>query len=442
MVVVAFVLIILLSVIDNSFSSALFLMMTYFVGIGLTFSLPNRSRSRGRKVFDIVFFIYIIVAFIVSQSFSISDHFMVSDSSRYIESYINRISFYYVKQDFINCYLHFSDSNILYNAYLNAMAMFVNTHLDGMTIYGMTLLQTLWGILSSIILYRILSRHFKEEKASYYTLVFALCSLFLFYSTIIIRDIIICFLYLCIFDVVDQKFSLTGLVKLIIFMILAWGVRLYSGLFLITFIAYYLYIRFRTSRLKYIAIILFVVGMVLVVRVLFTSFLMEQTTAELQGYEELSAERSAGGIVSKLQTLPSGFSHFAIVLFTMIRPMPPFGIYWGVQTFSHIVMSSMFLIAGFFWFVVFYSLCYQLFLKKYFFKIPFEQVALLLICLMFMLANAFHPDIRRMLPVFPILFVQFTKICETEKVKLFRSRISKYLMIFYVVMAFGMLVVM
>ncbi|MEY8686515.1 hypothetical protein AB9N12_10420 [Bacteroides sp. AN502(2024)] len=322
------------------------------------------------------------------------------------------------------------------------MAMFANNDLGGMTVYGITLLQTVWGILSAIVLFRILSRHFEVEKAFHYTLLFALCSLFLFYSTVVIRDIVICFLYLCAFDVVDQKFSLTGLMKLGVIMILAWGIRLYSGIFATAFIGYYLYVRCRTGNLKLITTFLFAVLLIVVAGAILSSSLVEQTTAELEGYEELSAERSAGGMVSKLQSLPFGISYFAIVCFTMVRPLPPFAIYSGVQTFSHIVMSSMCLIAGFFWFVVFYSLCCQLFLKKYIFKIPFEQVVMLLVCLVFMLANASHPDIRRMLPVFPILFIQFAEICEAEKVTLFDSKISKCLMAFYVVMAFGMLAIM
>ena len=113
-------------------------------------------------------------------------------------------------EDLYKCYFEFSDSNLLYNAYLNVMAVFANTKLDGMTVFGMTLLQTVWGILSSIVLFRILTRHIEVDKAFRYTLIFSLCSLFLFYSTVIIRDIIICFLYLCAFDIVDRKFSLLG----------------------------------------------------------------------------------------------------------------------------------------------------------------------------------------------------------------------------------------
>lgn len=442
MFIAAFVLIVLLSVIDGSLSSALFLVIIYIMGMLLTYSLPSAYRQKGGGLFDKVYITYITIAYIVSQSFTVYDHYIVSDSSRYIESYINRISFFYNSEDFYNCYLNFSDTNLLYNSFLNIIAMFANNYLGGMTIYGMTLLQTVWGILSTVVLFRIFARHIEVEKAYRYTLVFALCTLFLFYSTVIIRDIVICFLYLCAFDVVDQKFSLTGVVKLLVIMFLVWGVRLYSGLFVAAFIAYYLYVRFRNSHFKSIATILFAAVLIVAAEALMASSIMEQTTAELQGYEELSAERSAGGMVSKLQSLPSGISHLAIVLFTMIRPLPPFGIYAKAETFSNVVMSSVCLIAGFFWFVVFYSLCYQLFFKKYIFKIPFESVVLLVICLVFLLANASHPDVRRMLPVFPVLFLQFAKLCDYEGMKLFGSKVSKSLITLYIVMAFGMLFIM
>lgn len=439
---VVILLILLLSAFDSSFTSLYISAVMYVIGVFVVLIYLKDRHKAVFHLYNLVFVIYVVAAFIVSFSFTVTDNFMVSDSSRYIESYMNRTVFYFDKQDLFNCYNEFADNNLLYNAYLNAMAMFANNRLDGMTVYGMTLLQTVWGIMSAIVLYRILARRFDFNKSYRYTLVFALCSLFLFYSTVVIRDIVICFLYLCAFDVVDQKFSLKGLIKLFIIMILVWGIRLYSGIFAGAFIGYYLYVQFRTSRLKSVVTFLFAFVLIFAVGAILTSSLGQQTAAELEGYQELSAERSAGGIVSKLLLLPPGISHFAIVLFTMVRPLPPFAIYSGVQTFSHIVMSSMCLVAGFFWFVVFYSLCYQLFFKKYIFKIPFEQVVMLLVCLVFMLANASHPDIRRMLPVFPILFVQFAEICEVEKVTLFDNKISKCLMTFYVVMAFGMLAIM
>lgn len=435
-------LIILLSVIDSSYFTLMCLCVTYCIGLALVLTVPKLSRSNCYKVYNVVFFCYSLLAYVVSASFSVTNNFLVSDSSRYIESYINRNYLFFDIYDLIDCYFGFSDSNLLYNAYLNVAAMFANNSLDGMTVYGMTLLQTIWGGLSAIVLFKILVRHVDIKRAFSGTIIFMLCSLFLFYSTVIIRDIVICFFYLCAYDIIDQKFSFFGVIKLLILVLLAWGVRLYSGIFLMAFVGYYFYVRSRRSRFKSVATILFAIVLIVAIAGVVQSSIVEQTTAELQDYESLSAERSGGGMISKLQSLPSGISHISIVLFSMIRPLPPFSVYDEVVTFSQFVMSTMCLIAGMFWFVVFYSFCFILFVKRRLFNFPFETVVLLGICLVFLLANAAHPDIRRMLPVFPVVFVEYVKVCEFEGTAILKNRESRYLSAIYISLAFGLLLIM
>lgn len=443
MIAVIILLILFLGIIDSSIASGIISSGMYLLGAALLICSCNKDNRRlSFRLYNIIFAVYLVCAFIVSRSFSVTDNFLVSDSSRYIESYMNSSFLLFDKEDFINHYLAFSDSNVLYNTYLNAVAMYVNESLGGMTVFGMTLCQTIWGILAAFVLFRILARHVDPQKAFQLTLVFAFCSLFLFYSTVIIRDIIICYLYLLAFDIVDQKFKLSGLIKLILIIVATTGIRLYSGFFMITFLAYYIYARMYKSWLRHIASAIFIVVLIVAAGSILASDIVEQTFAEMEEYTELAAERSAGGMVSKLQSLPPGISHIAIVLFTMIRPLPPFSIYIGAETFSHFTMSTMHLIAGCFWFVIFFSLCYQLFVRRYISKIPFERVVLLLVCLVFMLANASHPDIRRMLPVFPILYVQFVDICNHKKEPIMGSGISKGLITCYIIMAFGLLVIM
>ena len=431
--------IVLIAVLDSSAASLIFGVGMYGIGAFLSLIGTGGGCKMRLGLYNRVFLIYFILAYIVSLSFNITDNFIVSDSSRYIDSYMYRTSFAFGNDDFIKCYLGLADNNFLYNAYLNVMAMFANTYLGEMTVFGMTLCQTIWGVLSSLVLFRILARHIDVNKALKYTMAFACCSLFLFYSTVIIRDIIICFLYLCAFDIIDQKFSVAGLVELVLIMLITWGIRLYSGVFLASFIAYYVYIRCRNSRLRYIATFFLMVVLLYAVLAIFSSSLMEQTVTELNGYEEFSAERSAGGVLSKLQSLPPGINYFSIVLYSMVSPLPPLGIYIGVNSFSNFIMATMCLIAGFFWFVVFYSLFYQLFIKKYISKFPFERILLLVICFVFMMANATHPDLRRMLPVYPILFVLFVDICKMENETLFGSRISKKLITLYIVLVIVLL---
>lgn len=440
--ILVLLILVLLSILDESVASFELGIRMYAIGVMVVCILKGGNWKYSFRLYSVVFGVYFVVAYIASLSFNNIDYFWVFDPTRYIESYMNRTLFYFDVDDLIKCYLGFADSNFLFNAYLNVMAIYVNNSLGGMTVYGLTLCQTIWGVLSSVVLFRILARRFDVKQSFQYAVVFAILSQFLFYSTVIIRDIVICFFYLCAFDIVDRKFSLVGLAKLVLIMIIVWGIRLYSGIFVASFIAYYIFVRCRNSRYRYIATFLFAAVVLFAAVASIGSSLVSQTTEELNHFEELTAERSAGGMVSKLQSLPPGISNFAIVLFMMIRPMPPFGVYAEVGSFSNFVMATMLLVAGFFWFVVFYSFGYKLIVKRYITKITLEKVVLLLVCLVFMLANASHPDIRRMLPVFPILFVQYAEICQSNDETLFNSGISKNLVIFYVIMAIGMLAIM
>lgn len=438
---VVFVIIILLSVLDNSIATLIISTGMYVIGAVFVVLYQRENLKKNFLFYNIVFSVYFTLAFIVSSSFSVRDFFLVSDPSRYIESFINSTGVSWGREDIVSCYLDYTDSNALYNAYLDNVAVFVNKSLGGITVYGLTICNTIWGVLSSVVLFRILTRRLDLNRAFRFSLVFAFCSLFLFYSTVIIRDIIICFLYLVAFDIVDQKFKLSGVIKLLLLIFLTWGIRLYSGLFLIVFFGYYFYKVLYNSALRPVATFVFAILLVSMSGFILASDIVSQTMDEMQLYTEFASEQSAGGMVSKLQSLPPGISHLSIALFMMIGPLPPLNSYIGVQTFSHFVMSTMRIVAAFFWFVLFYSLFYKLFIKKYIAKLPFDRIVLLLVCLVFIFANTSHPDVRRMLPVFPIIFVQYTEICKIENKTLFGSEVSKNLMAFYVIIAIGLLLI-
>lgn len=438
MVLLIFIYILILALVDSSTSSLVFMFIIYIIGYLFANSISIKYRIHAQKLFNIIYIAYITSSFVVSASFSTSDFFLLSDPTRYIDSYLNRRNFFYDLQDLKDCYLNFSDSNFLYNSYLTIMSVFANKYLGGMTIFSMTLCQVFWGVISSNLLYKILIRHVEYTKAYIYALIYALFSLTFFYSIVIVRDIIICFLYLAAFNIIDQKFEWKGVLKLILIIFFTWGVRLYSGIFSCVFLGYYLYSKMRSGSLKHIATFIFTIVLIIALGLIFASSIFEQTIQEFNIYNELSNERSGGGIVSKLQSLPIGISQIAIVLFIMLGPLPPLSLYTNVATFSHFLMSTLFSIAGIFWFLVFYSLLYNLIVKKYFLKIQFQNNILLLICLLFMLANATHPDIRRMLPVYPILFIQHIEICEMCGTTLFGSPISKIMIVLYIIVGLSL----
>lgn len=437
---IAFLVVLLLAVVDGA-GSAVMLIFTLLIGMLICMTLPQKQRSSGLNLLAVIFSIYVSVAYIVSLSFSRSESFYVSDSMRYIESYIRRTTFFYSQQDFYDCYFHFSDTNLLFNAYLNEMAIIMNKYLGGMTVFGMTLCLTMFGVFSSIIMYRIFLRHFEEKYAFRSVLLFSLCSPFFLYSTVIIRDIVICFLYLVAFDIIDRKFSVKGLLALFVVMLLAWGVRLYSGIFVGVFIWYYIYVNIRTTSFKVLGTVFSVlIGIIAIVAVL-GSALLEQTTEELMKYEEMSMERSEGGFVSRLMSLPPGISNICIVLFTMIRPLPPFSVYEGVASFSNFTISSLALLSGFFWFVSFYTFVLLIIFNRQLKKMSFEKILLLGISLLFLLVNAAHPDVRRMLPVFPVLYLLLTYGLKDPVNAKAGVTYKKVLVTCYVVAAFALLAV-
>lgn len=403
-VFVAFIVVLLLTVVDGV-GSAIMLIFTLLTGMLICMTLPQKQRSRGMHLLAIVFSIYVSVAYIASLSFSKSEFFYVSDSMRYIESYIKSKTFIYSQQDFYDCYFRFSDSNLLFNAYLNEMALIMNKYFGGMTVYGMTLCLTIFGVLSSLILYKIFLRHFNETYAYNQVLIFSLCSQFFLYSTVIVRDVVICFLYLVAFDIIDRKFSLKGFLMLFVVMLLAWGVRLYSGVFLGAFIWYYLYTKMSNGSARFVGKFLAILFGVIIAVAIIGSSLMEQTTEELEVYEELSQARSAGGIASRLMKLPPGISHLCIVFYTMIRPLPPFSPFVGVESFSNFSIATLSFISGFFWFVCFYTYTFLAIFNHQLKKLDSNKLLLLGIVFLFLLANTSHPDVRRMLPVFPIIYL-------------------------------------
>ena len=222
-------------------------------------------------------------------------------------------------------------------------------------------------------------------------------------------------------------------------MLLVWGIRLYSGLFISAFIWYYLYKYLHKSSLKPFGTIISVILGIAALLMIFSSSLMEQTTEELASYEELSMERSDGGITSKLMTLPSGVRHVSIVLFAMIRPLPPFDVYSQVESFSNFVISTLALVSGFFWFVCFYSYVGLFIFNHQLKRMKSESVLFLAICFLFLMGNAVHPDVRRMTPVFPALYMLFSLgMIESQninKVSLYKEILTST----YIIIAFALL---
>jgi hypothetical protein len=288
----------------------------------------------------------------------------------------------------------------------------MNNVIGNNSVFAMTLCNTVFGILSINSLYELLLRYFDTDKAKKYTLIFAVCSIFFIYSDVIIRDIVITFFFLQAFNIVLKPFSLKGLALLVMYMLIVWGIRLYTGFFYGIFIMQYIYLRFYDTKYRGITVSIFIIFALFVAGMIIGSAAMEQTTEELDHYYEFTATASAekDGLISKLYTLPPGLKQVSIMFYTQMAPFPSYGQLLRAETFPQIWMSLSVMVYELFWFFIFYTLFVSLCTKRSFKYFNQGELTLLLIAFVFILANTAHPDLRRMMACYPITYLLYLKL--------------------------------
>ena len=348
--------------------------------------------------------------------------FYSGDSIKYINFYLNskdvsfdfeRLSMYYVASE---------GKDVLYHELLRVFCGFANLYLGGATVYYMTLIETLFGVLSSMTLYLILSE--KYGKAAFkYTLLFSVFSYFLLYSCFIVRDIVIAYLFVEALRIVLGKFNFKNLGVLLLLIILSIGIRLQSGLFMTLYFVLYIYNAAKQTKYKVLANTIFIVVLAAAFIALSSSVIYEDSLTDLAEHQEETVERQQeiGGLFNMFFKLPFGIRQIAIMFFSQIAPFPPYGVLAEAHNFTEATIGLHVIICEIFWFLISYSLIICLFNKKTRFVLSNFDFFLLGVAAALLLLLTVHPDIRRMIPVYPIIYLSYIKIAET----LPRSKMSR-----------------
>ena len=408
-IVFALIALIVVTVLDGSLATIVSSLIVFGLCLwSSSIGKTNEERKNGHRVFGIVFPFYIIFAYIFSLSFADGGYFYVNDPQRYLQRFmsVHSWSWNYFWDSLYECYFRFSDSNALYNSTMDGIAYIGNAYLGGTTVFYMTLVQTLFGILCSLEIYKIFNYYFSPKESSKYTIIFALLSCFLMYSCVIIRDIVITYFYLLGFKIVLRECEFVDFFKLMLCFVITMGLRLYSGLFFGVFIVFWVYklTKSRSTSLKVLLVpIVLAAGLFLV-----TSFLsqgiVEQTEDEMELYSEFSFE--GGNLSNRLRELPPGISHVALILFSQTR-LDPYLWFKKTQSFSNFCMSLDDMILSFFTFIVFYTLLFYLFLRGGYRSLSIDNKILFWISILFLALNTSHIDIRRMMGVLPFLYLLY-----------------------------------
>lgn len=437
--IIPYLVAVLLAIFDNSLASLVVILPLLLCSHMIVKKAYGSFLFNKELYFVIVSCVYLISSFIISNSFRNGKFHIVFDPSHYIADFINNKQYFNegILETITSNYTGFLDNNILYHIMLTQISA-LGAEIGGTTIFTLTALQTGFGIMTCCMIYRILCRY--THKVFLYSLTYALFSINLFYSCVIIRDVIIAFFYIWAVNVVLNKYSIKGTFILLFIVFCTLGLRLYSGIFLLLILLYYIFSRLYHSKLKVIVLPVAISITIGICGYMLSSDLVDQATSELEIYSELSNENSEGGMVSKLMSLPPGISHVAVVLFSMIKPFPPHCFFLEAKSFSDYYMSIIYTLELWWWYLVFYITLIGVIYKRYYKYMGHDEICLFLITIIFLLMNSSHPDIRRMMPMFPIIYILYIKI-KNQKQK--DSWIKKYraiLVCCYVLLCFYVLI--
>ncbi|WP_168382635.1 hypothetical protein [Acinetobacter indicus] len=331
--------------------------------------------------------------------------FLITESNQYLSITQN------YKDSFIDrIYLEYG----LYVFYISSLASIAHNYFDGNHLLLQFLGSTLFGVLSSVIVYKILNLYVESNKAYKYTLIFISFSVFNFYGYNLLRDIAIAFFYICGTYFVLDSVKNRSIYKMILMILCNWLVlelRFEHGLLFSLLTAYMGVNVFRKNK---VFLLIFSVVMLMLISLMFISK-MDMLLLSLNSYTELTndaVQNNENSLGKNLYILPPFIKQVAIIFVSQIQPFPSWlnisftnNIYQNFHGFLQIVYS-------FFWFIVFFSLIKWLILERKIFLLKKELKVLLVICLIFLLANTANMTLRRLIGFYPFIFLLYVYIKE------------------------------
>lgn len=411
-----FIAILISFVSTGSFSAFFFSIFTWLVGYFFCLSIPRKARVDARKVLNTTLFVYIIFAlcYYLGIEFNWSD-FARDGRDEYLfwiesEQFAHYHSFYDIIQDCVIDQIHIENEAFLF--YIGALAYFSEVCLDGNHLFLQFIGTVFWSILTIGMIYKILLLYFNSKIASYYTLLYSLCSIILGYSCVLLRDIHIGFFYAYTLYIVLKGFSLKGLLILIINLLIVLQFRYESGFFLSVFVIYYLYERYKNNFL-FLAI-----GGVLLCFIFIELFMdkflgIQASMNNYIEYTDAAVASNKDSLALAFYKLPSPLREVMIVIYSQIQPFPSWMPLSGSTNLFSAICNMHFIVRAFFWYFITSTVFFVLVCQRKIKDMPSVFKYLLMIVLVFLVANTSNMADRRIMCVYPIIYLVYVWIRKT-----------------------------
>lgn len=312
------------------FATVLFATIIYFSGIALLFLTNGKNKENIRSivnVYQVVYiagFAYILLCYVYMTSYGYQ-YLLAWDIPKYFmpmtENFLGYGSITSAMIENWSDFNFFSRYHSGYFGYLIPFA-YLSDYLGANLYVSMQFSTLVISSLSGVIIYKLLLvNSFEAKKAYKYAIIICLFSVLFFYSTQMLRDIHIMFLYLLgIYLTFKKDFSISHLAKLIVVILLSCTLRIETGLFQFILVPVYLLLSMQRSNKKTAALLVsfaIAIGGMAVTVVYFNKI-----TNVLTANSEVYLESDKGsGVIGSLQRIPVAGSALAIA-YNAAQPLP------------------------------------------------------------------------------------------------------------------------
>lgn len=267
------------------------------------------------------------------------------------------------------------------------------------------------------IVYLLCRRITDQKGALKAALTYGLFSFAFFYSVTLMRDIHIALIYVLGFYIITgNEYNLKNYILLVGLGIVAYYIRAENGLFFLAFLGIWLYKSGSNRKIMIAsASIAGIVAVVLSLGGIDTIYNMAFSTVE--NYRERGLSRAGQGSLGvQLMTLPAPINYVGMSAFGQISPFP----FWFVFRNGILTLKVIFYlpeaIAGLFWFLVWVRIVLHPQKALPFFK-QYKWAVVLSFLYIFVVSMG-QPGARRLMAVYPIIFMGYMYINK----KVFRAK--------------------
>tara|TARA_R110002096_G_scaffold37317_1_gene103646 strand:+ start:4563 stop:5939 length:1377 start_codon:yes stop_codon:yes gene_type:complete len=379
---------------------------------------------------------YILFSFIIYQGYLLENRFFIFSDQSFFYSNIEELvstsnSFYDVFKKTMIERIHYDYEG--YFLLAGTAGYFAEYYLDGNNIFIQSILVSSFSVLINIYLIKILCFYIPRKKAYKYTLLFAFCSPILYYSPWVLRDMPIALFYTIAFYLIHKKWNIINFFTFIGLILITMQFRTEHGLFLLVFPMIYTYLNKQKNYFinKIWPIIFSITSVIFIYIFVLLIPQIEKSIKTVERYNKFTNESLNDGFGSKLYSLPPVIKEFALMVNSQITPLPPWVNLNLDYSWISLVMGLLTFIFAVFWSKVFLVTFFSFFNKSIRKKTPKIIYILLGIFFLFLLANVSNINVRRLIAVYPIFFLIYVYIKESNFQNYFYKKYNQHANLVY-----------